>query len=516
MTTRSDITVRNGWLTCNGQPLIGLGHENDCWGGLTKADCLAEDIKPYRDWLFALQPHININRRAPDTLGPAKTEDLTQVADTLTRLGLAAYEHYYGLWYDRRRDMHDAQRKRPPQTDTPTHPWDNPIPPFYEQPWARSGEGLATDGKTLYDLTRYNAWYFDRLRTFATLCAERSMLLLHGHHNQHTVLENTAHYADYAWNPANCIQDLPMPPLPDTICITVAREFYDVSDPTKRALHRDYIRHCLDVLSGTGHVMHKHGREYTGPLTFTQFWLDTIIEWKRDTGKPALACLCATKDVTDAILADGARRAHVDAVDLRGWWYQADGTLYAPLGGQEDQSGRYQGEIEQTTAHQLYRQVREYRLRYPNIALIHAARAPDIAKQWALLTGGASLNITRLDPIAPGTSYEGVTGGESFAPTAAFIRERLGPALLTMVPTPSTVNRPDENWCLADATSGNYLIFASAGGDVKLTTPGEASAPRVARWFDPTTGDLHNAGDNDTSTWSAPAARWALWITARN
>ena len=506
------IEVKNGWLACDGVPLIGLGHETDCWGGLTKADCLPEDVKPYREWLFELKPNVNIGRRAPAEIGPGRTEDLTQAADALSRLGFAAYEHYYGLWYDRRRDMHDAKCKRPPATDTPTCAWDNPIAPFYEQPWARSGCGLATDGGTLYDLTRFNAWYFDRLRTFAELCAERGMLLLHGHHNQHTILENTAHYADYAWNPANCVQDLPMPPQPDTICICAAREFYDISKPAMRDLHRAYIRHCLDALSESGVVMHKHGREYTGPLAFTQFWLDTIIEWKRETGKPALVCLCATKDVSDAVLADGVRRAHVDVVDLRGWWYQADGSPMAPLGGQEDQSGRYLGEIEQTAAPQLYRQACEYRMRYPDIAIVHGVRSPEIAKQWALLAGGVSLNISRLDPLEPETIYDTITGGESFAPSAAFIREHVGKALLAMCPAPLVVNRSDENWCLADAASGEYLVFASDGGEVQLARPSAPESLR-ARWFDPRTGDLREAGDGPT--WCPPDSGWVLWVTRK-
>jgi len=438
-------------------------------------------------------------------MGPGSTEDLVQAAEALGRLGFAAYEHTYGLWYDRRRDMHDAQVKRPPETDHPVNPWDNPVEPFFEQPWDRSGRGLAYDGKTLYDLRSYNPWYFDRLRAFAKLCAARGMLLLHGHHNQHTILENSAHYADYAWNPANCIQALPMPPLPETVCVCAAQAFYDVSDPIKRELHRDYIRRCLDELSDCRNVMHKHGAEYTGPLSFTQFWLDTIAEWKSETGKDALVCLCATKDVTDAVLADERRNAHVDAVDLRGWWYQEDGSLMAPLGGQEDQPGRYQGDIAQTTALQLYRQVHEYRMAHPDEALIHNIASSDIAKLWALLAGGASMNVGQLDAVTDGVNYADVTGGESFIHTATFIRDHVGAALIPMAPAPTLVNRPDENWCLGDARAHNYLVYASAGGRVQLKTP-EASH---ARWFDPTNGQLRDAGP---SSWIAPAAGWVLWV----
>ena len=502
----AQISVQNGWLVRDGRPLIGLGHVCDGWGGLRKSHTPPEWIQPFREWVFQLKPRVNVSRNWPGRVGAGLTEDLAQAAETLDRLGFAAYEHYYGLWYDRRRDMHDPKEKRPPERDDPVNPWDNPVEPFFEQPWARSGQGLAFDGKTLYDLTGYNDWYFDRLRTFAEMCAGVVLLFLHGHHNQHTILENSAHYADYAWNPANCVQHLPMPPLPDTVCVCAAQEFYDVSDPIKRELHRHYIRHCLDELSDCGNVMHKHGAEYTGPLSFTQFWLDTIAEWKAETGKDAMVCLCATKDVTDAVLADEQRGAHVDAVDLRGWWYQADGSLMAPLGGQKDQPGRYQGEIAQTTAHQLYRQVSEYRLAHPDKAIIHSINSTEIAKLWALLAGGASMNISELDALTDGMSYAEITGGESFAHTAAFIREQVGDALVSMTPAPSLVNRPDENWCLANPDSDECLVYASAGGEVELA----AARSSNACWFAPATGDVRDAGP---APWTAPGEGWALWAS---
>ena len=46
------------------------------------------------------------------------------------------------------------------------------------------------------------------------------------------------------------------------------------------------------------------GEEFTGPLAFVQFWLDTIAEWQKETGQRVLVGLSCTKDVQDAILAD--------------------------------------------------------------------------------------------------------------------------------------------------------------------------------------------------------------------
>ena len=76
------------------------------------------------------------------------------------------------------------------------------------------------------------------------------------------------------------------------------------------------------------------GEEFTGPLHFVKFWLDLVRDWEKETGKHPLIALSVTKDVQDSILAIPAYAAVVDIIDIRYWHYQADGTVYAPLGGQ--------------------------------------------------------------------------------------------------------------------------------------------------------------------------------------
>ena len=70
--------------------------------------------------------------------------------------------------------------------------------------------------------------------------------------------------------------------------------------------------------------------EYSGPLEFTQFWLDTIIEWQHEHGRKVLVGLSAPKNVQDAILADPVRSPFVDVIDIRYWAYTAGDGLYAP------------------------------------------------------------------------------------------------------------------------------------------------------------------------------------------
>ncbi|MGC4031271.1 MAG: DUF6298 domain-containing protein [Tepidisphaeraceae bacterium] len=121
--------------------------------------------------------------------------------------------------------------------------------------------------------------------------------------------------------------------------IYVAEQFYDVTDPDRRALHRAYMRNELNEFADRPNVIHFLSAEYTGPLAFTQFWLDTVAEWSKETGKKPLIALYAPKDVTDAILQDPKRAAVVSIIYSSydqgdaGFWYGSDEKLYAPEGG---------------------------------------------------------------------------------------------------------------------------------------------------------------------------------------
>src|SRR5690606_2140293 len=152
--------------------------------------------------------------------------------------------------------------------------------------------------------------------------------------------------------------------------IFLAEQFYDISNPARRELQRAYIRQCLNNFKDNSSVIQMIGAEFTGPLHFVQFWLDTIKEWEKETGKHPIIGLSVTKDVQDAILADKDRAAVVDLIDIRYWHYQADGTTYAPEGGQNlapRQHARL-SKPKKTSFEQVYRAVSEYRTKYPEKA----------------------------------------------------------------------------------------------------------------------------------------------------
>jgi hypothetical protein len=208
-------------------------------------------------------------------------------------------------------------------------------PPFLEQPFARSGQGTAWDGLSRYDLTKFNPWYWSRLKKFADICDERGLVLFNENFFQHNILEAGAHWVDCPWRPANNVNQTGFPeppPFAGDKRIFMAEQFYDVTHPVRRELYRNYIRQCLDNFTNNSNVIQFTSDEFTGPLAFVQFWLDTIGDWEHETGRKPLVALSCTKDVQDAILADPQRGKLVGVVQFKYWWVADKGT-FAPKGG---------------------------------------------------------------------------------------------------------------------------------------------------------------------------------------
>jgi hypothetical protein len=467
------VAVRNGWLVCGDGLLAGARIGTAWWRG---------SVLPGR----AGEHGVGVTRFVPGRVGLGYTDDLDELTDAMTAAGQAALEHHWGLWYDRRRDDH--QRVRRIDGDV----W----PPFYEQPWARSGSGRAHDGLSKYDLERFNPWYFGRLKQFAERCDSKGLLLIHQAYFQHNLLEAGAHWTDFPWRPANCLQKTGFPEPPPYVNgkrIFMAGTFYDVEHPVRRQLHRAYIRKCLETLGGSSNVLYLIGEEYTGPLSFARFWLDTAVEWQKETGRKVLLGLSCTKDVQDTILADPVRGPQVSVIDLRYWWLAADGSLYAPEGGQSlsprQQLRQWKGSRRRSDA-EVARQVSEYRRRYPDKAILCSLSG---AGGWAVLAAGGSLpNLPRM-------------------PDAA-----LRQALARMKPFAPPVRLAEGQWALAEA-GRHYLVYTASRRKVLFDLTADDTTYRVQR-LDPRTdapGDevaLVRGGRVVELTASAPGA---LWLSRR-
>lgn len=463
------LSLKNGWLVCDGKLLAGGRLGTVWWRGR---------VLPAR----AGELGVGVTRFVPGRLGRGYTDDLDELTDDMLAAGKAVLDHHWGLWYDRRRDDHQMVRRIDGEV------W----PPFYEQLWARSGRGKAWDGLSKYDLTKFNPWYFARLKEFADLCERKGLLLVQQMYFQHNVLEAGAHWADFPWRPANCQQDTGFPeppPYAGKKRVFMAEAFYDVTHPVRRELHRAYIRHCLNVLGDCPNVLFQTGEEFTGPLHFVQFWLDTITEWQKETGKKVLVGLSCTRDVQDAVLADPARAALVSVIDLKYWWHTADGGVYDPKGGESlaprQQLRAWRGSKSRSDA-SVARQVREYRARHPDKAVVCSL---DGASGWAVLAAGGSV------PDLPATADRALVA-----------------ALPLMKPFESK-ELADGQWAIAEP-GRNYLVYSASGTLIRIDL-GSESGSYVGRWIDPKTGVARPAADDGVEFRPAGPGPAVLWVTRK-
>lgn len=368
---KMDFSIVNGHIVADGLLLEGNRQEVTWWNGRTKYN-----------FIKTAKPHVT--RFVPDQEGLGLTDRIDSALVQMKRRGNVVFDHNYGLWYDLRRTDHERIRRRDGDV------W----APLYEQPFGRSGQGKAWDGLSKYDLTRPNAWYWYRLKTFADKAEAAGMMLFHQNYFQHNILEAGAHWVDCPWRDANNINNTDMGE-PVNFAgdkrIFVADKFYDINHPVRRELHRQYIRQCLNNFADNKNVVQLISAEYTGPLHFMEFWLDCIAEWEQETGKHATVALSVTKDVQDAILNDPKRAAVVDIIDIRYWHYRADGSLYAPEGGKNMAPRQHARKMKvgKMGYEGAYRAVSEYRMKYPDKAVVlYAQDYP--AQGWAVLMGGGS------------------------------------------------------------------------------------------------------------------------------
>jgi uncharacterized protein DUF6298 len=305
-------------------------------------------------------------------------------------------------------------------------------------------------------------------------------VLIHQNYFQHNIIEAGAHYADFPWRPANNINNTGFPeppPFAGDKRIFMAEQFYDTTHAVRKALHRAFIRKCLDNFASNTGVIQLIGAEFTGPLHFVQFWLDNIEQWEKEKGRRETIGLSTTKDVQDAILADAKRAAVVDVIDIRYWYYEETGKLYAPLGGQSLAPRQHERLLKpkRPSFESVYKAVSEYRMRYPAKAVMYSAEGCDNFG-WAVFMGGGSLaNV-------PASDVDFLRAAASMRPVELGGLHALG-------------NGDRE-----------YIIYAVGAETVKIGWSGKYRVVRV----DAQTGKVDKA---ETVEGAALPGKAVLWIT---
>jgi len=375
----TSLSIANGKLLLNGQLALGGKYDAPWWNGKLRPNYLEKKAKPA------------LTRFVPDREGIGLTDRVDSVVSYMEQQNILAYDQCYGLWYDRRRDDHERIRRRDAEC------W----APFYEMPWARSGEGTAWEGLSRYDLTQPNQWYYDRLREFCLKAPNH--LLYYEHYFQHNILEAGAHWVDSPWRPVNNINGTVFPePVPFTgdKRVFVAEWFYDEQNPNMRQLHRQYIRQNLEQFRDCPNAVHLISNEYTGPLHFTRFWLECIAEWEAETGCDVKVALACTKDVQDSLLADSKLNKTIDIIQIQYWFYRVPDKrnpkdIWDPLGGLNMAPRQHirKQPVGKTGFAEAYKSVYEYTSQYPDKAVtFYAQNYPDLG--WAvLMAGGSGCNV---------------------------------------------------------------------------------------------------------------------------
>lgn len=465
--------VQNGWLVRGGEVLQGRHFEAPWWNGSVRPYYINKTAKP------------DVTRWVPGRTGTGLTDNLDSVANWMQKNNIIVLEHNYGLWYDRRRDDHERIRRMD----------GNVWPPFYELPFARSGQGLAWDGLSKYDLTKYNTWYWSRLKKFADLADQKGLVLFHQNFFQHNILEAGAHYADFPWRTANNINNTGFPEPVNYAGNKrqfMAQQFYDVTQPVRRKLLTAYIDKCMSNFAGNTGVIQTTSAEFTGPLHFMQFWVQTVKNWETAHKTKETIGLSATKDVEDAILNDPEKASAINVIDIRYWYYEENGTLYAPKGGQY-LAPRQQLRIfkpKGSSFEQVYHAVHEYRTKYPDKAVLYSADGYDHFG-WAVFIAGGSL------PALPANT------NKQFLTDASAMRS---------VTLPGS---PQNQWALGNAAKG-YIVYNASGSDIHLNLASGASY-RV-QWINPETGEAAPGetrikGSGNTEIKAQSTGISILWLT---
>jgi hypothetical protein len=514
------VEIVGGRFVVDGRLAWGASQTEAWWKG---------DLSP---WSAPSATGSSVTRFVPGVTAPGETEDLAEMVARLKKNGVLTIQVNPGLWYDRRRDSHTMERR------SDADAW----APFYESPWARSGQGTAWDGLSRYDLSRYNPWYFARHRAFAQQAAKAGLVVFYDLYNTHNVLEIGPHWVDFPWRPANNINDtgLPEPP-PQRFGgrNDLANEFFSTSNAPLRELHRAYILHTLDELGDQPNVIFGVAYQYAGPLSFEQFFLDTVAEWERRQGKHVRVALTTSKQITDAIMADAVRSRDVAVIDMRYWQYMPDGKLFAPEAGinrafREQIMSAFPDYMDlppATTEQQAYREIREYHGRYPQIALMPLVNGGGIVP--VLMAGAAAPSALRARPsdeilatsaktdCTPTTDAiprdcappSAARSQASDAAVQRFVCKYLSGDLMRMEPQDGWTSDPETTWTLAKDSNGPVLIDSLGGSAIRVQRKLNIKS---ALWYNPRSGEEREAkaepGETETIYGKPDAGEWLLLL----
>jgi CubicO group peptidase (beta-lactamase class C family) len=149
------------------------------------------------------------------------------------------------------------------------------------QPWARTGPGMALDGKPKFDLTKFNPVYFDRLRRRVSAACERgiyvSIMLFEGWAMQFS----SGAWEGHPFNKQNNINGIDADQNHDGKGL----EFHTLADPEITAWQEAYVRKVIDTVNDLDNVLYEISNENHPPSTQWQYHMIRFIK-KYEKDKP--------------------------------------------------------------------------------------------------------------------------------------------------------------------------------------------------------------------------------------
>ena len=134
-------------------------------------------------------------------------------------------------------------------------------------PWARTGPGLALDGKPKFDLEKFDEAYFERLRSRAAAARERriyvSVMLFEGWGLQFVADGWKAH----PFHPANNVNGIDG----DTNGDGKGIEIHTLGRPAITRLQEAYVRQAIDAVNDLDNVLYEISNENHPPSTEWQY-----------------------------------------------------------------------------------------------------------------------------------------------------------------------------------------------------------------------------------------------------
>lgn len=325
------------------------------------------------------------------------------------------------------------------------------------QPWARTGKAKALDGRPKFDLTKYSAEYFKRLRTRVEAARRRgiyvSVMLFEGWAMQFS----PGAWEGHPFHPKNNINGIDA----DTNGDGKGLEFHELGNKAVLNLQAAYVRKAVDTVNDLDNVLWEISNENHAASTKWQYHMIELIHAYEKT-QPHQHPVGMTFQYKG-----GSNQALFDS--------PAEWISPNPVGGYRDNPPASTGrKVIITDTDHLW--------------------GIGGTREWVWMSFFRGMNPIFMDP------YDGLVLGTRFDKKWASIHRAMGQVLRLSRRIDLAGLKPQDKlastgYCLAKATrrGAEYLVYAPKGGRVTVdlsATPGELAV----EWYNPRSDKTSAAG----------------------